>query len=278
MKGGRSGNFCEGTQIDDDTGSVYGVWQLVLPTSQQADGEYLTLGTWLSLPDSPDGRFDAGTFANGKAKAKAKDRLNGLVIVGTHTAEYEGPATGIYAEGDYRQATGSEAGRDETPMVEHARVGSFAATASLTATFNEEDSPTLSGEVKGFKENGKDLLGNWIVNLNPDPDADADAHVRFTGDTSGEADGRKWTGKWGANFFMNGEEGPVFSLSDPDAPTDTTELAKWTKLKMHESVPGYTAGTFSASTVDEDTPQTLKALHVIGAFGAEKQQIVPAAN
>ena len=121
------------------------------------------------------------------------------------------------------------------------------------------------------------MLGNWSVNLKTTKDI-PEAHVRFTGDTSGEADGRKWTGKWGANFFMNGEEGPVLSLPDPGAPTDPAELEKWTKLKMHESVPGYTAGTFSASTVDEDTPQTLKALHVIGAFGAEKQQIVPAAN
>ena len=119
-----------------DKGSVEGVWQLKTENKETPDEQYLTLGTWLSLPDFPDGRFDAGTFANGKAKAN--DRLNDLKkVAATHTAEYEGPATGIYAEGDYRQATASEAGRGETPMVEHARVGSFAATASLTATFNE---------------------------------------------------------------------------------------------------------------------------------------------
>ena len=137
---GRDSGHCEAVQDNPDKGSVEGVWQLKTKKEETPDEQYLTLGTWLSLPDFPDGRFDAGTFANGKAKAN--DRLNELKkVAATHTAEYEGPATGIYAEGDYRQATASEAGRGETPMVEHARVGSFAATASLTATFDEHRIP-----------------------------------------------------------------------------------------------------------------------------------------
>ena len=139
--------------------------QNFLGGQQTDDEQYLTLGTWLSLPDFPDGRFDAGTFANGKAKAN--DRLNDLKnVAATHTAEYEGPATGIYAEGDYRQATASEAGRGETPMVEHARVGSFAATASLTATFDEDGSHYTVGRSQRLQGERQRLA--WQLERKPE--------------------------------------------------------------------------------------------------------------
>ena len=65
--------------------------------------------------------------------------------------------------------------------------------------------------------------------------------------TSGEADGRLLAGQWGVRFFKR-------------APGESDALH-----------PGYAAGTFSASTVDENTPLDLNALHIIGAFGTERQ-------
>ena len=273
VAGRGSATQCEGVQSTSLIGSIQGIWRLVLPEDQQADSEYLTFGTWLSVPDEDDGRFDLGTFAYGKASADT--RLDTLVIEGTHTAKYAGPATGIYAEGAYKQPTGSQDGRPQIPMVVDARVGAFSASVSLEATFSETDPATLSGGVTGFKENGKGL-GNWVVSLNQAEDTGATGTVRFTGDTSGEADGRPWAGKWGANFFMDGEEGPVLKVADmPTGLVDPAAKAAWIKSRVHESVPGYTAGTFSASTVDEDTPQNLDALHIVGAFGATKQQPTP---
>jgi hypothetical protein len=229
------------------------------------DSEYLTFGAWLSVPDEDDGRFDLGVFASGKMPATN--------YAGLGTAIYKGPATGIYARGEYRQASASQQGRAGMPAVESARVGAFAAEATLEADFGRDisDDPVVSGHIRKFVENGKSIPGgNWSVELkqtdgtSPGVDGVGQLH---TGDTGGEADGRRLMGKWGVQFFKDGNEKalPVPMPADP-AEAKAANLA---------AAPGYAAGTFSASTLDEDTPQKLDALHIVGAFGANKQAPQP---
>ncbi len=224
--------------------SLQGRWRLEVNEVENRapveDEEYLTLGTWLSLPDRDDGRFDVGVFADG-ASAFERDDLDSL----TGTAEYVGPATGIYGTAD--------------PT---ARIGSFVATATLQADFGANagptgDSPTVSGYVRDFMENGVSL-GDWSVELDPvvartgdplfthHPDDVVGADT-VTSTVSGEADGRILTGQWGARFFRNGGE--------------------WhNDFGVGGNHPGYVAGTFTAAT-----PSPVDTLEIIGSFGAERQ-------
>jgi hypothetical protein len=249
---------CRSEQHGDAGPKLVGKWKLVIETDaavpEMLDAEYLTFGAWLSVPDEDDGRFDLGVFASGK---KAATNYPGL-----GKATYKGPATGIYARGEYRQASASQQGRAGTPAVESARVGAFAAEATLEADFgNDGDAQTfVSGHIRKFEENGASL-GDWSVELGRTADDDPDGlgigdAPFYFGATVGEADGRRLMGQWGVQFFKDGNE---------KAPDDDG-------FKAGDDQPGYAAGTFSASTQDEDTPQKLDALHIVGAFGAKKQQ------
>ena len=225
--------------------AMFGEWRLRTDidtsTPAKVDKHYLTLGYWLALPEIADGAFDVGAFANGSVPY-TRAELNAL----TGEARYRGPATGIYGRGVYGNPTGSQAGRGQDPVVTSAQVGSFIATADLSARFGAAgDAPRITGTVANFTENGASL-GAWLVALGWARPADA-AAVLLRGVTSGAADGRQLTGQWGAEFFKSGAE--------------TTANPR----------PGYAAGTFTASTVDENTPQDINALHIIGAFGAERR-------
>jgi hypothetical protein len=235
---------------------LMGTWALHVE-DPVPDAEYLTFGAWLSVPDEDDGRFDLGVFASGKKPATNYSGLG--------TATYKGSATGIYARGEYKQAGGSQQGRAGTPAVESARVGSFAAEATLNVDLGTGigDTPSASGHVRGFEENGKSL-GDWSVELIEADEVAVAMNPMFQGNSGGEADGRRLMGKWGARLFADGKEK---ALPSP-MPTDPAEI----KAANLAAAPGYAAGTFSASTQDEDTPQKLDALHIVGAFGAKKQQ------
>ena len=268
--GPSSGSACEAFQLTPEDGSLRGVWQLNVNTQTpreepELDDHYLMLGAWMSLPEIEDGRFDAGVFANGNVPVAA-DTLRAM----TGEAKYVGPATGIYARGVYGQAASPGQGRSGTPAVESAQIGSFSATTELTADFGAAtELPRIRGFVNRFMENGSSL-GDWTVQLDR-----TDAHDHHEGDNfhqmhgvvSGEADGRRLTGNWGAEFF----ESTVGAAEDDTNPH-----------------PGYVAGTFGAFTGShlpgddpqdaentpqdaENTPQDLNALHILGAFGAERQ-------
>ena len=242
---------CEGVQRNSRDGSLEGLWRLDVETVSQ-DEAYLSLGVWLSLPDLADGRFDAGAFAEGSMPFTRGD-LNKL----TGEVKYEGPATGLYTTGVYPRPRASTDGRPNDcncPVVEGAHVGSFVAKAELVANFGTTatDPPMVGGFIQDFREEGMSL-GSWSVELvgadNNGMIADDATYGDATtallnGMTMGEADGRILEGQWGVQFFSNGNDSGV--------------------------APGYAAGTFSASTQDENTPLDVNALHIIGAFGTEK--------
>ena len=236
--------------MNHNTGTTTGEWVVAVPVESggedaKNDNRYLTLGVWMSLPEIADGRFDVGAFADGSVSFGTRDALNAL----TGEAKYEGPATGVYARGVYARPAGSAAGREGNPPVASAQVGSFDATTKLTANFGAAgDTPSMTGSVGAFMENGTPL-GDWSMQL--DEAVPGDDAVLLRGLVTGEADGRILSGRWGAEFFKSGYN------EANDAPD------------MHAH-PGYAAGIFSASTRDENSPQDLNALHILGAFGASR--------
>ncbi len=255
LDGTGTADACTVERDADTSGSITtitGVWSVAVretgeDTPGKDDDHYLTLGVWMSLPEIADGRFDAGIFANGNVPV-ARDTLQAL----TGEARYIGPATGIYGRGVYGQAADPGQGRSGRPAVESAQVGSFRATAELTADFGAAtELPRLRGFVNRFMENGSSL-GDWTVQLDrtdgTDHRPDDAARYEMWSRASGEADGRRLEGEWAAEFF------------------ESTVGAADTNLH-----PGYVAGTFGVTTRDEDTPQDLNALHILGAFGAERQ-------
>jgi len=150
-----------------------GNWVLSLAADHNEDMQYLTLGTWLSLPDSADGEIDVGSFANGSA-AFTPTALAAL----TGTARYMGPATGIYSAG---------------------HVGSFVARAELDADFGAAGvHPTVEGRIHQFRENGE-RLGNWNLLLDQVNLASSNQ-----AGVSGRADGRDFEGNWNLGFYDDG--------------------------------------------------------------------------
>ena len=151
----------------------------------------------------------------------------------TGTATYEGDATGLYVRGD------------------PANVGSFAAKVALMADFDTGSPATVTGSVSEFQENGVSL-GRWQLLLGDAlVSATASKATTFRGDVTGGADGARLSGRWGVRLYENGNE---------RAAGDEGFMAG-------DDHPGYAAGTFNASTGEMADNQ----VHILGAFGAEKQ-------
>ena len=238
---------CLSSVCQAQEGVLQGEWEIVAsPVSGTADNRYLAFGAWLSLPNSPAGEYELGTFADGVGYAYPEadiDATRNKNVTATNTAgdnfKYEGPATGLYATGSYGSASGN-------PLTS-ATVGSFTATAKLEAQFGvpgATDFVGVSGTVTNFMENGAPLSGDWSVSLQ---DAgDPAANGLFTGNTAGVVNDRPVSGKWGMQLMQsnNGRDGANVAF-------------------------GYAAGTFSAVTTT--TTGEREATHVVGAFGATLQ-------
>ena len=181
-------------------------------TTYPDDTDYLVGGIWVYAPDGASGPedYEFGAFADGNDPFTAAN-LDGL----TGTAEYAGGATGVY--------TDSTTDRNSF----------FYADVDLTASF---DTDTISGMISDIYDAADDELveGNPSLMLGT---ADIQSTNFFSGDTSMTFDGDKFAGKWGGQFYGNG---------------DTTDH------------PGSVGGTFGGATAEGD-----KAF--LGAFGAYRQ-------
>ena len=182
--------------------------------------DYLTFGVWLTVPKDTNVKHSVGAYATGG------DPFKGNFANLEGTATYEGPAVGIY--GKRAAGTGTS------------DVGSFTATASLTANFNKG---SVYGYVMNFMEKGDDL--EWKVKLDYEgaPDSGGATQISKTGEEADMIGSGMWTGQ----FYGNGEQ-----------PSDH---------------PGYFAGTFNTKT---GTPAKKKTddqgfLGIVGAFGAKLQ-------
>ena len=210
---------------DAETGSVAGdLWVDVYTDYEgENDTDYLAGGIWVFAPDTATSLadYEYGAFADGNDPF-AQSALPAL----TGTATYEGAATGVYSE--------------------DSRNWFFDAVATLEANFDggTNNLGTISGRIYNADVYGVRELGdNFDVRR-------IDATLRlgaaniggpeagfFTGNTSMTSDGDTYTGKWGGQFYGNGES---------------------------DGKPGSVAGTFGAATMSGDES-------LLGAFGAYKQ-------
>ena len=209
-----------------ETGSVAGDLWVDVYTDYEGtnDTDYLAGGIWVFVPDTATSLadYEFGAFADGNDPF-AQSALPAL----TGTATYEGEATGVY----------SEDGRNWF----------FDAAATLMANFDggTNNLGTISGRIYdadlyGVRELGDNFdvyRSDSTLHLGTANIGDTEAGF-FTGNTSmTNSDGDTFTGKWGGQFYGNGES---------------------------DGKPGSVAGTFGAATMSGD--QSL-----LGAFGAYKQ-------
>ena len=161
------------------------------------DGQYITFGWWQERPALVDGTYDAAVFAA---------PTGGTYSNATGSAEYEGPAVGLYVDRT------SEGG---TTIYES---GDFTATAILRATFSG-DNVGVEGDVSGFRTTHG--AKNWVVSLDRSAvgAADGTAEIVQAGTSS--------TGTWTHEFLArhdnvdDGDDQPIavtgrFDISIPN--------------------------------------------------------------
>ena len=183
------------------------------------DTDYLAGGLWVYVPDNASSLadYEYGVFVDGNDKFMQAN-LAGL----TGTAEYVGDdgVTGVFAD----ESTGENT--------------FFNADVRLTANFgNDSVAGTISGVINNVMDGNSPIAGNPVLMLNVAmPDTGSSL---FTGDTSMTFKEETYAGKWGGQFYGNG-----------DTATDH---------------PGSVAGTFGASI--ENGERSL-----LGVFGAYKDE------
>ena len=195
----------------------------------QQDSEFLYFGIWAYEPTDaatpPDFKWAAG--------GDADDITNFTNLTGT--AEFRGGAIGKYA-------LTKVAGRA-------AKIGTFTATANFSATFG--GSPTISGRITDFKEDGSSLGSGWHVFLGSS--ASEAATLAATGATGtleahGAVDGDTATGAWAAT--LHGSDNADMSAADdytaakyPKA--DVAGVAGW--FRANAGTNAAIAGAFGAA-------------------------------
>ena len=148
------------------------------------DTDYLSGGIWLFVPDDATSADDytIGAFADGSDPFMQGDiqELQG-------TASYTGLATGVYT------AT-SDTDTD---------AGFWDGTVGLTADFGGMgDMGTISGRVDGLEVDGEEYPGSLTLGS---ADIGSANSGFFHGRLAGTAGGTDYTGRWGGQFFGNGE-------------------------------------------------------------------------
>ena len=201
-----------------EAGSVAGdLWVDVYTDYEgENDTDYLAGGIWVFAPDTATSLadYEFGAFVDGNDPFTSTN-----VMPLTDTATYEGDATGVYSD--------RTAGRNY--FVD--------ALASLTANFGTNSGlGTISGTIHTIEEDGVPITGNPVVTLGAANLTNAN-HGFFNGNTSMTFDGDTYTGKWGGQFYGNGES---------------------------DGQPGSVAGTFGGATANDD-------YSFVGVFGAYKQ-------
>lgn len=245
-------------------GFLQGSWDFVVEAVDATrpsgwSDSYLYLGSWLSLPDRPDGDYVLGVFADGGSIAANSYTTTFNGIVGQAT--FKGMATGLYAKGTY-------SGRGSSRTLTAGEVGSFTANATLQANFGDatdgwgvagansgtSEFTGVSGTISNFREGdqfsqvgdhqpGKSL-GNWAVSLRQtSPTVNAASNFLAVGKASADLDGRAARGEWGAQFYYDAD---IVTGGDLDA----------------------VAGTFSVSTDTGASAVITDSVNIVGAFGA----------
>ena len=187
-------------------------------TPSVQDADYLAGGLWVRVPADAASvaDYEFGAFVDGNDPFRQAN-LAGL----TDTATYEGDARAVY----------SHQGENRNYFVD--------ADVRLTADFGDASSlGSISGTVSNIRGEGPeaDSYEGVSVTLGTAQIGSADSGF-FTGDTSTTGTDSAFTGKWGGQFYGNG-----------DAASDH---------------PGSVAGTFGAATADGGES-------IVGAYGARR--------
>ena len=196
---------------------------VVAQTRSPTDGntDWLTAGIWAFVPTDGNAltRYEFGAFADG-GDLFEQDDLQAL----TGTARYGGRAFGVY----YSISSDGESD-----------AGPFGGAISLTAEFGTGgELGTVSGRVTDIViERGESVPGAELAL--GDADIGSANGGFFTGATSMTLGGRAYEGRWGGQFYDDGDDG---------AP------------------PGSVAGTFGASITEGDQAGAL-----VGAYAADRQ-------
>ena len=190
------------------------------PDVTAEDTDYLAGGIWVRVPADADSvaDYEFGAFMDGDDPFEQAN-LAGL----TGTATYEGDARAVYSH----QETNRNYFVD--------------GDVRLTADFGDADSlGSISGTVSNFTGEGpeSDAYEGVGVSLGTAQIGNADSGF-FTGDTSTSGTDSVFTGKWGGQFYGDG-----------DAADDQ---------------PGSVAGTFGAATADGGES-------FVGVYGADRQE------
>ena len=197
------------------------------------DDFYLDIGYW--IVEGPDDTYMVGTYAT------SNDDYGTIVDGIKGTAEYAGPATGLFYMRKRVDADG-----DPTSAVS----GQFTASAVLMATFNQLDDNSIppnmlnhiTGTVSDFRNAYGDMIADWTAMLMV-RDVDDAARMSNINDAAGTFDGSTTgDGTWSGRF-----EGPRENAdTDPITPTALTGV-----FDAHFDN-GHVAGAFGATLVPKD--------------------------
>ena len=213
------------------------------------DDDWITAGAWLTIPDDQEqGDYALGAFVYGIDPYKpSEDAARGLM----GTASYKGQAFGGYAEVDGA----------------HTEVGSFTATAMLTADFDTEASSTgnnfgtIQGNLTDFmaedQEEGWDVyFGSAVLKMAEDDDGvvTPESALRFNAGATGHARGHGMVGYWNGQFYNSGDNAVTFMVPNPQSEG----------AMLSRTHPGSAAGTFGLTT--ERDNEDSYSLTLGGAF------------
>ena len=224
---------------------------------QKRDNEHLYFGIWVREPNVAS-QAHSYEYIFGGMTSVLTDNVPTAATAGTPltnfgaltgTAEFRGGAIGKYVT------------RDQ--VGDNARIGTFNATATLTADF---DDVTLEGRITNFRSPGQTLEGEWYLYLgdvttNGDGVVTSEEPAAFTDGTvssldddavaAGEIGGVSVMGTWNATLY--GSDNVVLSAGDrDDYPVASYPVANLAGI----------AGNFHASSTNAA---------LAGAFGATPQ-------
>ncbi|MCY4438760.1 MAG: hypothetical protein OXE53_00905 [Deltaproteobacteria bacterium] len=187
----------------------------------QSDTDYLAGGAWLFVPDdvTNSAAYVAGTFADGTDPFRQEDiqPLQG-------SATYRGRTMGTYSLKSF----------DSTGIASF-EIDAFNGVISLMADFGDGGGlGTISGSVTDVEVDDEVLEAT--LNLGTAAIGSSGSGF-FEGEATGDAEGLTLAGRWGGQFFGNGQA---------------------------DGMPGAVAGTFGGHSTDNTA-------NFVGAFGAHKQ-------
>ena len=202
----------------EDGGHRFVVAQTRSPTAGNTD--WLTAGIWAFVPTDGNAltSYEFGAFADG-GDLFEQDNLQAL----TGEVRYGGRAFGVY----YSISSDGESD-----------AGPFGGAVGLMADFGDTGQlGTISGSVTDVVIEGGEEVPDAAVTLGEAAIGSANGGF-FTGATSMTLGGRNYTGRWGGQFYDDGDDGEA---------------------------PGSVAGTFGAGIQQGDQAGAL-----VGAFVAER--------